>query len=376
MFIWVTLLTLLQRIPTQLQWLIPTYDDKRDWLWLSRLAFHVKKATTSVFGVGEEAKAAKWEEETSTRMMRKINRTGKERNCLEGDIAKDVIVGKETGPRCRILFLGGRSFKFQEETVDQRGYRRLGVVERGSGLWRDVVLVGFEEKKVGGEGMTNGTIWGIEDLVQLMADLGGYLVGFLRGPQSKGPSTLGPSTKVNGLSSPQLNLGPCSNSSIAQVFGSLRDGVGSQWQINGTGGLLGGGMVSRSSLKEHRLPTRNLVGVQLAMKDRVVQLPSNEQMADKLDRGVAHASSSTPRSPLDQLVAEDLLSGGLVNTAMEAVGHDSISTLLGGDIVGDELPISGEEARPKVLMAMRWETMGAVDPDVLTFVHFVKDLLS
>ncbi|GMQ06247.1 hypothetical protein CsSME_00050903 [Camellia sinensis var. sinensis] len=53
-------------------------------------------------------------------------------------------VRAEVGPRHRILFLGGRSFEFQEEAVDQRGHRCLGIVECGSGLRREVILVGFE----------------------------------------------------------------------------------------------------------------------------------------------------------------------------------------------------------------------------------------
>ncbi|GMP66951.1 hypothetical protein CsSME_00027095 [Camellia sinensis var. sinensis] len=50
----------------------------------------------------------------------------------------------KNGPRRRILFLRGRSFEFQEESVDSRGHRRLGIVERGSGLRRAVILVSFE----------------------------------------------------------------------------------------------------------------------------------------------------------------------------------------------------------------------------------------
>lgn len=53
-------------------------------------------------------------------------------------------MGKEIGPRRRMLFLGGRSFEFQEETVNQRGHRRLGIVERGSSLRQEMILIGFE----------------------------------------------------------------------------------------------------------------------------------------------------------------------------------------------------------------------------------------
>lgn len=49
-----------------------------------------------------------------------------------------------TGPRHRILFLGGRSFEFEEAIADHRGHRQLSIVERGQGLRREVVLSGFE----------------------------------------------------------------------------------------------------------------------------------------------------------------------------------------------------------------------------------------
>ncbi|THG22553.1 hypothetical protein TEA_028633 [Camellia sinensis var. sinensis] len=57
---------------------------------------------------------------------------------------KVIAVKEEVGPRRRILFLGGRSFEFQEEAMDQKGHRRLGIVERGSSLRQEVILVGFE----------------------------------------------------------------------------------------------------------------------------------------------------------------------------------------------------------------------------------------
>ena len=38
-----------QVIPNQLmQGLIPTQEERRDWLWLSRLAFHLRRASASV----------------------------------------------------------------------------------------------------------------------------------------------------------------------------------------------------------------------------------------------------------------------------------------------------------------------------------------
>uniref|UniRef100_A0A6N2LDL2 Uncharacterized protein n=1 Tax=Salix viminalis TaxID=40686 RepID=A0A6N2LDL2_SALVM len=45
----VTLPELSQVIPTQL-WhgLVPTQEESRDWLWLSRLAFHFERASASV----------------------------------------------------------------------------------------------------------------------------------------------------------------------------------------------------------------------------------------------------------------------------------------------------------------------------------------
>lgn len=49
-----------------------------------------------------------------------------------------------TGPRRRILFLGGKSFEFEEAIADRKGHRQLSIVERGQGLRQEVVLSGFE----------------------------------------------------------------------------------------------------------------------------------------------------------------------------------------------------------------------------------------
>lgn len=53
-------------------------------------------------------------------------------------------VAEDTGPRQRILFPGGRLFKLEESSVDSIGRRSLPIVERGKGLRRAVVLIGFE----------------------------------------------------------------------------------------------------------------------------------------------------------------------------------------------------------------------------------------
>uniref|UniRef100_A0A3N7G4N8 Uncharacterized protein n=1 Tax=Populus trichocarpa TaxID=3694 RepID=A0A3N7G4N8_POPTR len=36
-----------QLIPNQLQGLSPAQEDRRDWLWLSRLTFHSRRASAS-----------------------------------------------------------------------------------------------------------------------------------------------------------------------------------------------------------------------------------------------------------------------------------------------------------------------------------------
>lgn len=45
-------------------------------------------------------------------------------------------VAEDTGPRQRILFLGGRLFELEESSVDSIGRRSLPIVERGKGLRR------------------------------------------------------------------------------------------------------------------------------------------------------------------------------------------------------------------------------------------------
>ncbi|THG11376.1 hypothetical protein TEA_018878 [Camellia sinensis var. sinensis] len=51
---------------------------------------------------------------------------------------------KEIGLRRRILFFSSRTFKLEELSVDSVGHCSLSNVERGQGLCRAVVLVGFE----------------------------------------------------------------------------------------------------------------------------------------------------------------------------------------------------------------------------------------
>ncbi|KAI7986536.1 hypothetical protein LOK49_LG14G00267 [Camellia lanceoleosa] len=53
-------------------------------------------------------------------------------------------MAKEIGLYWRILFLGNRTFELEESSVDSLGCRSLSIVEREQGLYRAVVLVGFE----------------------------------------------------------------------------------------------------------------------------------------------------------------------------------------------------------------------------------------
>lgn len=55
-----------------------------------------------------------------------------------------ILVKTAMRPRRRILFLGGKSFEFKEAITDRRGHRQLSIVERGQGLRREVMLLGFE----------------------------------------------------------------------------------------------------------------------------------------------------------------------------------------------------------------------------------------
>jgi hypothetical protein len=70
----VTLPELSQVIPIQLmQGLMPTQEERRDWLWLSRLAFHWRRASASVLllpnsEVGEEVCSAKAKKEEELNM--------------------------------------------------------------------------------------------------------------------------------------------------------------------------------------------------------------------------------------------------------------------------------------------------------------------
>ena len=74
------LLKLLQEIPTQRQVMLPTQEDNRNWLWLSRLAFHYRRPSASRPILEEEAakeeEIANWEEEVNRTMtMTVVNKT-------------------------------------------------------------------------------------------------------------------------------------------------------------------------------------------------------------------------------------------------------------------------------------------------------------
>ncbi|KAF5955063.1 hypothetical protein HYC85_007919 [Camellia sinensis] len=57
-----------------------------------------------------------------------------------------ITTWKEVGPRRRILFLGGRSFEFEEASKGVDGKCRISIVERGEGLRRAMVLNGSEAR--------------------------------------------------------------------------------------------------------------------------------------------------------------------------------------------------------------------------------------
>ena len=90
----------MQPIPIQIQWLLPaaTHDDERDWLWLSRLACHFKRAPASgppptLFPVAEEAKAVDSIEKTNARTMKNTSETWNGRNWLGSFFAtKDIVI--------------------------------------------------------------------------------------------------------------------------------------------------------------------------------------------------------------------------------------------------------------------------------------------
>ena len=72
-FICMILLNSLQAIPVQLQGLFPTHEEKREWFWLSRVAFHFRSASTScpcVVAVGDEVTN---EAESDAKMRMMIN---------------------------------------------------------------------------------------------------------------------------------------------------------------------------------------------------------------------------------------------------------------------------------------------------------------
>ncbi|KAI8009721.1 hypothetical protein LOK49_LG06G02226 [Camellia lanceoleosa] len=53
-------------------------------------------------------------------------------------------VKDNSGPRCRILFLGDRSFEFEEVSVVSPSRRGVSIVERGLGLRQAVVVCGHD----------------------------------------------------------------------------------------------------------------------------------------------------------------------------------------------------------------------------------------
>ena len=77
------LLKLLQAIPTQWQLMFPTHEDKRNWLWLSRLTFHSRRAFTSlpiivaILGgeVAKEEETASWEGANARMIMIVVSKT-------------------------------------------------------------------------------------------------------------------------------------------------------------------------------------------------------------------------------------------------------------------------------------------------------------
>ena len=96
------LLKLLQAIPTQWQVMFPTHEDKRNWLWLSRLAFHSRRASASlpilvaILGgeAAEEEETANWEEEANTRMIMIVVSKTRIRTLMQlgsGFSTKDIV---------------------------------------------------------------------------------------------------------------------------------------------------------------------------------------------------------------------------------------------------------------------------------------------
>ena len=95
------LLKLLQAIPTQWQLMFPTHEDKRNWLWLSRLTFHSRRASASlpiivaILGgeVAKEEEIASWEGANTRMIMIVVSKT-RIRTLMQlgnGFSAKDIM---------------------------------------------------------------------------------------------------------------------------------------------------------------------------------------------------------------------------------------------------------------------------------------------
>jgi len=79
-----------------MQGLIPTQEERRDWLWLSRLAFHLRRASASVLllpnsEVVEEVCSAKAKKEEELNMGRSKNRMWRKKE-KNGLFSKDVVM--------------------------------------------------------------------------------------------------------------------------------------------------------------------------------------------------------------------------------------------------------------------------------------------
>ncbi|KAI8531537.1 hypothetical protein RHMOL_Rhmol11G0144200 [Rhododendron molle] len=95
-----TLPAILQPTPIQSQWLLPTtHDDRTDWLRLSRLGFHAKRAarpatsrpsSPTSFPVAEEEKAVESKGKTNERMMKKRSKIWHEKKCLLRSLVVDL----------------------------------------------------------------------------------------------------------------------------------------------------------------------------------------------------------------------------------------------------------------------------------------------
>ena len=126
---WETLLKLLQEIPTQRQVMFPTQEDNRNWLWLSRLAFHSRRVSASRPILEEETakeeEIANWEEEANKRTtMTVVNKT-----------------------RIRTIMQVGSSFSRKEDIMTFISCMRC-VIREGMvlwlcrGAWNELVYIG------------------------------------------------------------------------------------------------------------------------------------------------------------------------------------------------------------------------------------------